>query len=252
MSEDNNYTSTDLFVDSLNLQNTYDAFRGFKGLTIRVVYLWKPIGKYYFDSSQVDKASPLPVVSPKLVARMGLDITLKNSQGSYFQLRVPCTDALWDNILENQIYKYKDDIIYLKFDKDGVAYDYSLNVDPEKPQEEYDEGYKPAVPRAKTLIDKLNQQKTSVQGSEAGIPPTPLANTIGNMVIYSVNKDKQQVEVFRAAETISVEKVQETQNILQDMVGKGLPIEKLDVLDNATLIADVRKDGKLIYVDFGK
>ena len=144
------------------------------------------------------------------------------------------------------------DVTIKKFDKDGVAYDYSLNVDPEKPQEEYDEGYKPAVPRAKTLIDKLNQQKTSVQGSEAGIPPTPLANTIGNMVIYSINKDKQQVEVFRAAETISVEKVQETQNILQDMVGKGLPIEKLDVLDNATLIADVRKDGKLIYVDFGK
>ena len=245
------YNSTDMFVDSMNLNNTYDCFRGFKDITIKLVSLWKPIGKYYFDSSQVDKTSPLTVVAPKLVARMGLDITLKNSSGSFFQIRVPCTDALWDNILENQIYKYKDDIIYLKFDKDGVAYDYSLNVNPEIPREEYEEGYKPAVPRAQDLIDKLNKQKTQVQGSETGIQATPLANTIGNMVIYLVNKEKQNISVFRAAETISQEKVQETQNILQEMLGKGQPIEKLDVLDNATLIADVRKEGKLIYVDFG-
>ena len=66
-----------------------------------------------------------------------------------------------------------------------------------------------------------------------------------------VNKEKQNISVFRAAETISQEKVQETQNILQEMLGKGQRIEKLDVLDNATLIADVRKEGKLIYVDFG-
>jgi hypothetical protein len=252
MSEETNYTTTDMFVDSMNLNNTYDAFRGFKGLTIRVVSLWKPIGKYYFDSSSVDKNNPLPVVTPKLVARMGLDITLKNSNGSFFQIRVPCTDALWDNILENQIYKYKDDIIYLKFDQDGVAYDYSLNVNPEVPNEDYDEGYVPSVPRAKTLIDKLNKQKTAIKGSEAGIPATPLADTIGNMVIYMVNKDKQEVSVFRAAETVSAEKIQETQNILQDMVGKNQAIEKLDVLDNASLIVDIRKDGKLIYVDFGK
>lgn len=227
---------SDKIIDMLDMPNN-NYYRDFKDITVRVKHLWKPVGRYTFnnDKSQSNAVSSATAV---LVSREGLDITVGTATGSYYMLRVPCTDELWDNILENQIYRYRDDIIMLRFNESGVAYDYILNANPELGDEEYDDPtYAPAVLRVRDLLKKKKQQVVA-----------PAEDVLGSDIAIFRKKADNSIELVRKP-SVGVDKIEETAKLLQEAIVKNdKELEKFDVLDNNAVIAAVKNSGSVFVV----
>ena len=238
MSSDNNMYYTT--YDQINGYSKSTYYRGFRNQIIRLTTLWKPVGKYEIEPLDASAtAASAPAAKAKLVQRDGLEITVKGSEtGSYFRLRVPCTDDLWDNIWENRIWQYKEDIIYLKFDEDGTAYEYILKPDATKPVGEYsDKMYKPPVPRAQTLIDERNKESNSVD-----------KNYMGTVILFNVDKNRN-VKFINNNSSIPKDVSNSIKTLLETKIKDGEDITKFDILDNKYLVVDVKNNGEFIFVD---
>lgn len=250
--------------DVINDNTPIPYFTGLKNTVIKVVHLWQPIAKYrLIEEPQNMVAGALTPVKMKVDQRQGLSVTLKTSSGSYQELRVKCTDELWDDIMNNKVYKFMDDNIYLKFDENGVAYEYLITDKSSKDSrnkdiESMDEFYRTS--RTKFVKDVLlknlkeNPELSSANSSKLGGGlPNSTDSYLGNTVIYEVTpvetNDGKNVLVKVASSKVDKEVIEDIRRALDKKVKDREEIKELDFIEGK-LIGSVREKGRYIYVDF--
>lgn len=245
--------------DVINDNTPVPYFTGLKNTVIKVVHLWQPVAKYrMIEEPQNAIAGALTPVKMKIDQRQGLSVTLKTSSGSYQELRVKCTDALWDDIMNNKVYKFMDDNIYLKFDENGVAYEYLITDKSSKDNrgkdiESMDEFYRAS--RTKFVKDVLlqNLKDNPELSSSAGIKTNSTDSYLGNTVIFEVTpvetNDGKNVLVKVATSKANKETIEDIRRALDKKVKNREEIKELDFIEGK-LIGSVRDNGRYIHVDF--
>lgn len=241
MSDIENYMGYDDAV----IQDTHPVpyYREFKNTTRKVVHLWEPLARYRLVKEKPIAGSPMPLeaVRKEVVERQGLNVTLKTSSGSYQEVRIPCTDELWDNIMQNRIWKFIDDDIYLKFDANGTAYEYVVNGKTDSdPSAEYSEEVK-NLSRVLHVRDVLNAKKQSYQ-AEAN--DQWMDNTMIFELGSAADGQKPSASLKLKPQSISNELAQEALTALNAALNEG-QIEKMDIIGDKFIIQKLK--GK--YID---
>lgn len=239
-------------MDSIDLNvnqeviTTSEYYFGFAGKMIKIETLWRPLGKY--EMVPVNNGGQGPqAVARKLISREGLNITVKTVDGSFQQIRVPCTIALWDNIEENRIYRYHDDTIYLKFDENGIAVDFLL----ESKTNPFDRDIVPdetgalekgsRIPRVKDLLLKKKQLQQSFESSR---------NAFGNTAIFKADISEGNAGEVSLKYMSSELKADDMERVGKELSGKlkasGVAVK--DIVAGEYIVTDVRDNGEYIHI----
>ena len=242
-------------------------FMGLRNTMIKVVHLWQPVAKYrMIEEPQKAVAGVLSPIRMEIDQRQGLSITLKTSNGSYQEIRVKCTDSLWDDIMNNQVYKFIDDDIYLKFDENGVAYEYlitdkSNRNNKSKDIESMDEFYRTSRTKfvKDVLLQNLKNNPEIASGGSSGMTANqPVNNTdsyLGNTVVFEVTpvttNDGKNVLVKMASSKVNKKDIEDIRRVLDKKVKDREEIKELDFVEGK-LIGSIRENGRYIYVDFSE
>lgn len=228
-------------INTENLMNYEDAiiedtypipyYRGFKNTTRKVVHVWQPLGQFKQEKAPSQGNSPLQAVTPKLVKRQGLSITLKTVSGSYQEVRIPCTDELWDAINKNQIYKFKEDDIYLKFNENGEAYEYIIDGKTDTSNNViYTEAYIKNS-RIHHVRDVLNSQKKQEAANDS--------SWMGDSMIFNI-KDPSNITLKIKSGNVMDSDVKLAQSSLGEILsGSNASIEPMQMIADDLLVKSV-------------
>jgi hypothetical protein len=219
-------------------------YREFKNTTRKIVHIWEPIAKYKLEVQRVTgPQGPLESVTKKLVERQGLNITLKTSSGSYQEIRIPCTDELWDNIYENQIWKFLDDEIYLKFNENGEAYEYIINGISERDKTiEFTDEFK-KLSRTKSVRDVI-VNKTSEKSSEE-----PSQSTIKN-IIYKFDEISKTFKVWFKPTFVDDKTIDYLSNKLTSLAKTDEGLEVMEIIDDKYIISKLKNN--YVYLEINE
>lgn len=206
-------------------------YRGFKNTTRKVVHVWQPLGQFKQEKAPAQGNSPLQAIVPKLVKRQGLSVTLKTVTGSYQEVRIPCTDELWDAINKNQIYKFKEDDIYLRFNENGEAYEYIIDGKTDSSKNViYTEDYIKNS-RIHHVRDVLNAQKKQESSNDT--------SWMGNSMVFNI-KDPSNISLKLKSGSIGDVDVNLAQTSLAEILSSGNSnIEPMQMIAEDLLVKSV-------------